>query len=236
MEVTVVSTLCMATHSVFVLLHTQCVCSFVVSHSLCFSSFPFTELRITDHIKPTEHHDRTFLTTRVVAVPRTGQGNTDRLRVNSDPCSSPALKSMLSRIPAQHHRVIHPKDAEWRRCLHTLSSLQGFRCKRAASLAAAEHPVAPSTARQLTAPIPSVGPDQVLAHQRVVKKIQVKDALEPTSTCFRHVIPMPAQHSVFTLDPCGTTQYGRLQFDWMRGHEEGELLKVCGKTKDQLRK
>lgn len=190
------------------------------------------------------------------------QTNTEGLCVNTDLSSSPALPSMLSSIQAQPHRIIHPKHpgqslysnyteqvprslhvirdhyehllmAEWRKNLYTLISLQGFRSQQAARLAATEHPVKPSNARQPAASIPSVRPDQVSVHQRVVQKIQMKDTLDMSSTSFHHVIPMPAQHSFFTLDLCGTTQYGRLQFDWMRGHEESKLLEVClAKTKD----
>lgn len=194
------------------------------------------------------------------------QTNTDELRLNTDLSSSPALTPLLSSIQAQPRRIIHPKHpdhllysnyteqvarsvhlirnqsdhmlmAEWRKSLYTLISLQGFRSPRAARLAATEHPAKPSDATQLAASIPSVRPDQVSVHQRVVQKIQMKDTLELTSTCFHHVIPVPAQHSFFTLDPCGTMQYGKLQFDWMRGHEEGKLLEVCiAKTKDNTHK
>ncbi|XP_056230416.1 proton channel OtopLc-like [Seriola aureovittata] len=74
----------------------------------------------------------------------------------------------------------------------------------------------PSNARQLT----SVQLGQGAAHHRVVQSIQMKDTQElassSSSSHFHHVIPMASQHSFFTLDPCGKTRYGRLQFDWMR--------------------
>ncbi|XP_029026459.1 uncharacterized protein LOC114867723 [Betta splendens] len=79
----------------------------------------------------------------------------------------------------------------------------------------------------------SVLPEHLSVHQRVVQKIQRKDTVSETSTLFHHVIPMAAQNSFATLSLSGTTQYGILQFDWIRGHEEDKLLDISGtNTKD----
>lgn len=180
------------------------------------------------------------------------QTNTGGVHLNTGLTSSPALRSVLSSIQAQtvqtkcpghslysdyseqvdqsvhliRDQIDHTPMAEWRKRLYTLISLQGFRSPRAARLAVTEHLVNPSNARPPVTSIPSVQPDQVSVHQRVVQTIQMKDTLELPSTCFHHVIPTAARHSFFTLDSCGTTQYGRLQFDWMRGHKEDKLLEV----------
>ncbi|GLD52923.1 uncharacterized protein AKAME5_000575100 [Lates japonicus] len=97
--------------------------------------------------------------------------------------------------------------------------------KPAATLATTEHPVKSSNDRQLPASISSVQPGHV-APLRVVQKIQMKNTLKLASSHFHHVIPMASQHSFFTLNPCGKTHYGRLQFDWVRGDENGKLLRA----------
>ncbi|XP_071328055.1 uncharacterized protein [Trachinotus anak] len=176
---------------------------------------------------------------------RASRANTGGL--NSGLSNSPAFKTKQSNIQTQPCRIIHPecpshplcsdpaqfsqtinsiKDQrghkpmpEWRKNLYKLISVQGFRSPRAARRATTEHPVKPSNAGQLAASIPSIQPGQGAAHQRVVQKIQLKDPPELASPNFHHVIPMASQHSFFTSDPCGKTQYGRLQFDWMRGHD-----------------
>lgn len=190
------------------------------------------------------------------------QGKTGGLCLNTGLSSSPVPKATLSSIQTQPHRMIHPKSPshllysiypeqvaqsvhlvreqrdhktmpEWRKNLYTLISLHGFRSRWAAWLATTEQPVKPSNARQVATSIPSVQPDHLSVHQRVVQKIQMKDNVEPTSRCFHHVIPMAAQHNFFTLDCTGTTQYGKLQFDWIRRHEEDKLLEVSvARTKD----
>ena len=103
---------------------------------------------------------------------------------------------------------------EWRRTLYKLIALQGFQSQRAAQLPAAEELGKHCSATQLTGTITSLQNGQAAAHQRVVQKIQMKD---PTGPDCCYVIPMASQHSFFTSHPCETTQYGRLQFDWMRG-------------------
>lgn len=120
----------------------------------------------------------------------------------------------------------HKTMPEWRRNFYKLISVHGFCSQRAARLATTEYPVKSSNARKLAATISSLQAGQAVSHQRVVQKIQMKDTLEPVSCQFRHVIPMASQHSFFALNPCGTTQYGRLQFDWVRGFEEDNLLTV----------
>ncbi|XP_059187682.1 uncharacterized protein LOC131970328 isoform X2 [Centropristis striata] len=109
---------------------------------------------------------------------------------------------------------------EWRKTLYNLIALQGFRSPRAARLAASEYPVKSSNATRPKAAIPSLQPGQAAAHQRVVHKIQMKDTLDPASSPFHPLIPMASQQSFCTLNPCGKTQYGRLQFYWTRGHDE----------------
>lgn len=143
-----------------------------------------------------------------------------------------AIQTQTRTIPSlrQFDRTIIKEQKsmpEWRKSLYKHISLQGFCSPRAARLAVTEHLVDSSTARQLASTIPSLQPDQAATHQRVVQKIQMNDTPEPTSFHFHHVIPMNSQHSFFTLNPCGKTQYGRLQFDWMRGSEEDKQLKVC---------
>ncbi|XP_044210365.1 uncharacterized protein LOC122984115 [Thunnus albacares] len=131
----------------------------------------------------------------------------------------------------------HKPMPEWRKSLYKLISLQGFRSPRATRLAATEHPLKSSNAKQPLAAVPTLQPGQAAVHQRVLQKIQMKDTQELASFCFHHVIPMPSQHSFFTLKPCGKTQYGKLQFDWMRGLGEEKLLKVSSvKPKDTAHK
>ncbi|XP_044059577.1 uncharacterized protein LOC122879486 isoform X10 [Siniperca chuatsi] len=162
----------------------------------------------------------------------------------------PNLYSGLGTHSAQFAQTICPKDQsgpksmpEWRKSLYKLISLQGLRSPRATRLAATDHLVKSSDARQLAATIPSLQPGQAATHQRVVQKIQMKDTLEPTPFHFHYVIPKASQHSFVTLNPCGKTMYGRLQFDWMRGSEEDNLLKVsavkakiCSKSSATLSK
>ncbi|KAL7377612.1 hypothetical protein ABVT39_002041 [Epinephelus coioides] len=62
----------------------------------------------------------------------------------------------------------------------------------------------------------------------VVQRIPMTDTSEPASSHLHHIIPMASRQSFFNLDPCGTTQYGRLQFQWVRGHDEDEQLSVSG--------
>lgn len=181
--------------------------------------------------------------------------NTGGLNLYSGLYSPPAFSTSQSNIQTQPPGIIHPgcpshplcsdypaqfaqtilpfKDQrghksmpEWRKTLYKLISLQGFCSPRAASLATTDHQVKSSNARQLAATIPSLQPGQAAAHHRVVQKIQMTDTLKPASFHFHHVIPMASQHNFFTLNPCGKTQYGRLQFDWMRGSEEDKLLRV----------
>lgn len=140
-------------------------------------------------------------------------------------CSDFSAQFAQTILPFKDQRG-HKSTPEWRKSLYKLISLQGFRSPRAARLAATDHLVKSSSARQLVATIPSLQPGQAAAHQRVVHKIQMTDTLKPASFHFHHVIPMASQHSFFTLNPCGKTRYGRLQFDWMRGSEEDKLLKV----------
>ncbi|XP_031734897.1 proteoglycan 4-like [Anarrhichthys ocellatus] len=99
--------------------------------------------------------------------------------------------------------------------------LQGF----CSPPAAREHPVESSDARRRAAIIHALRPGGAVDHHRVVQKIWMKDTVDPSSFHFHNVIPLNAQQTFFTLNPCGKTQYGRLQFDWMRGHDKDKL---CG--------
>ncbi|KAI9548114.1 hypothetical protein NQZ68_013134 [Dissostichus eleginoides] len=117
---------------------------------------------------------------------------------------------------------------EWRKNLYQRIALQGFCSPQGARLAAKEHPVKPSNARQPATIIPSLQPGQAAAHQRVVQKVQMKDTREPASFKDHYVIPMNSQQSFFTSNLSGKTQYGRLQFDWLSGHDEEKLLCACG--------
>ncbi|KAM9733217.1 uncharacterized protein ACNS7B_015395 [Menidia menidia] len=111
----------------------------------------------------------------------------------------------------------------WRRTLRGLISLQGFRSHRAARQWSAQDPGRPQQKHPSTGSIPSLQPGQATGLQRVVQGVQMTEAPEPDpppSTC--RVIPMASQLNFFTLRPRGTTWYGRLQFDWMRGGGEGE--------------
>ncbi|KAL6104964.1 uncharacterized protein ACO6RY_06590 [Pungitius sinensis] len=80
-----------------------------------------------------------------------------------------------------------------------------------------ELPVKPSDGRQLATIIPLILPAEAAAYQRVVQNIRMTDAPEPPLLRFHHVLPLNAQQNFFTLNACGKTQYGRLQFDWLRG-------------------
>ncbi|XP_062416975.1 proteoglycan 4-like isoform X2 [Pungitius pungitius] len=80
-----------------------------------------------------------------------------------------------------------------------------------------ELPVKPSDGRQLATVIPLILPAEAAAYQRVVQNIRMTDAPEPPLLRFHQVIPLNAQQNFFTLNACGKTQYGRLQFDWVRG-------------------
>ncbi len=152
--------------------------------------------------------------------------------IQTQPLSDYPAQCAQTMLPFKDQRG-HKSMPEWRKSLYKLISLQGFRSSRAARLAAADHLVKSSNTTQLEAAIPSVQSCQAAAHQRVVQKIQMTDALKPASFHFHHVIPMASQHSFFTLNPCGKTHYGRLQFDWLRGSKEDKLLKVSAvKTKD----
>lgn len=137
----------------------------------------------------------------------------------SDPLSSDYPAQFAQMILPTNDQRSYKSMPEWRKNLYKLIALQGFRSPRAARFAATQHPVKSSNARQLTATILSLQPGQATAHQRVVQKIQMKDTQEPAPFHFHRVIPMASQLSFFTLNPCGKTQYGRLQFDWMRGHD-----------------
>ncbi|XP_051253197.1 uncharacterized protein LOC127361991 [Dicentrarchus labrax] len=194
------------------------------------------------------------------AAHATFQTNTGRVNLNSCLGKSPELRATLSTVQTQPQMIINPEDPshsfgsnypaefaqtvlpikdhkshksmpEWRRNLYSIFSLHGFRSPWAARLFATEHPVKSSNARQFVATIPSLQPGQAAAHQRVVQKIQMKDHLEPDPCYFQYVIPMPSQHNFYTLNPCGKTQYGRLQFDWMRGSED-RLQVSAAKFKD----
>ncbi|XP_034723160.1 uncharacterized protein LOC117941986 isoform X2 [Etheostoma cragini] len=136
--------------------------------------------------------------------------NSSRLGKRSNIAEHPATSKAT-----QARKGFCPPDSK---ATHTLLD---FCSPWAAQLAAGEHPVKSSNARQLAATVPTTG------HQRVVQKIQMKDGLEPASFHFHHVIPMASQQSFFTLNPYGTTQYGRLQFYWIRRHDAGNLLSVC---------
>ncbi|KAJ4935961.1 hypothetical protein JOQ06_017486 [Pogonophryne albipinna] len=117
---------------------------------------------------------------------------------------------------------------EWRKNLYQRIALQGFSSPQGARLAAKEHTVKPSNARQPATIIPSLQPGQAAAHQRVVQKVQMKDTREPAYFKDHYVIPMNSQQSFFTSNLSGKTQYGRLQFDWLSGHDEEKLLCGCG--------
>lgn len=131
----------------------------------------------------------------------------------------------------------HKPMPEWRKSLYKLISLQGFRSPRAARLATAEHPLKSSNATQTLEAVPTLQPSLAAVHQRVLQKIQMTDAQELESHDFQHVIPLASQHNFFTLKPCGKAQYGKLQFDWMRGDEEEKLLLVSSvQTKDSAHK
>ncbi|XP_033953220.1 pinin-like isoform X2 [Pseudochaenichthys georgianus] len=117
---------------------------------------------------------------------------------------------------------------EWRKTLYQRIALQGFSSPQGARLAAKEHTVKPSNASQPATIIPSLQPGQAAAHQRVVQKVQMKDTREPAYFKDHYVIPMNSQQSFFTSNLSGKTQYGRLQFDWLSGHDEEKLLCGCG--------
>ncbi|KAK5599554.1 hypothetical protein CRENBAI_019521 [Crenichthys baileyi] len=106
---------------------------------------------------------------------------------------------------------------EWRKTLHQLVSLQGFRSSRAAGRFAAEHPQEPPRASQPPVTIPVLQQGQAEASQRVMQKIELKDSTEPTHRCFSQVFPLAAQQTFVTSHRCGKTRYGKLQFDWTRG-------------------
>ncbi|XP_035857603.1 uncharacterized protein LOC116038858 isoform X2 [Sander lucioperca] len=147
---------------------------------------------------------------------KVGTKNSSRLGKRSTIAEHPDTpKTRDSKATQALQGFCPPADSK---AIHTL---QDFCSPWVAQLAAREHPVKSSSARQLAATIPATG------HQRVVQKIQMKDTLEPASFHFHHVIPMASQQSFFTLNPFGTTQYGRLQFYWIRGHDADNLLRVC---------
>ncbi|XP_039641907.1 uncharacterized protein LOC120549238 [Perca fluviatilis] len=139
---------------------------------------------------------------------KAGTKNSSRLgkhsTITEHPATSKAMQARKGFCPPADSKAIH--------------TLQDFCSPWVAQLAAREHPVKSSNARQLAATIPATG------HQRLVQKIQMKDTLEPASFHFHHVIPMYSQQSFFTLNPSGTTQYGRLQFHWIRGHDIGGFV------------
>ncbi|XP_028426915.1 uncharacterized protein LOC114550385 [Perca flavescens] len=134
---------------------------------------------------------------------KAGTKNSSRLgkcsTIAEHPATSKAMQARKGFCPPVDSKAIH--------------TLQDFCSPWVAQLAARVHPVKSSNARQLAATIPATG------HQRVVQKIQMKDTLEPASFHFHHVIPMASQQSFFTLNPFGTTRYGRLQFYWIRAHD-----------------
>ncbi|XP_032366385.1 uncharacterized protein LOC116685417 isoform X2 [Etheostoma spectabile] len=143
-----------------------------------------------------------------------------KLKVATKNSSRLGKRSTIAKHPAtskamQARKGFCPPDSK------TTHTLQDFCSPWAAKCAAGEHPVKSSNASQHVATIPTTG------HQRVVQKIQMKDTLEPATFHFHHVIPMASQQSFFTLNPHGTTQYGRLQFYWIRRHDADNLLSVC---------
>ncbi|KAM7399821.1 hypothetical protein PAMP_019065 [Pampus punctatissimus] len=143
-------------------------------------------------------------------------------------CPSHPLGSDYSTQFAQTNHSVkdqrgHKPVPEWRKSLYKLIALQGFRSPRATRLAVTELPLKTSNAEQLPTAVPTLQPSQAAAHQRVLQKIHMKENQEPASFGFHYVIPMASQHSFFILKPCGKTQYGKLQFDWIRGH--GESIK-----------
>ncbi|KAM8902732.1 glucuronokinase with putative uridyl pyrophosphorylase isoform 2-T2 [Spinachia spinachia] len=84
------------------------------------------------------------------------------------------------------------------------------------ALSTRELPAKPSDGKQLATIIPLILPAEAAAYQRVVQKIRMTDAAEPPLLRFHHVVPLSAQQNFFTLNACGRTRYGRLQFDWVR--------------------
>ncbi|XP_063763723.1 uncharacterized protein LOC134880645 isoform X2 [Eleginops maclovinus] len=185
------------------------------------------------------------------------QTNTGGLHLNGGLYRRPDLRSKISTIPTQPTSVsglewpsdqlfsdLSPQFAQtilptkdqkgnismpdWRKNLYKGIVLQGFCSQRGARLAARGHPVKFSNARQPAETIPSLQLGQAEAHQRVVQEVQMKDTREPASFKDHFVIPMNSQQSFFTSNLRGKTQYGRLQFDWMSGHDEEKLLCFCG--------
>ncbi|TNN31731.1 hypothetical protein EYF80_058112 [Liparis tanakae] len=107
--------------------------------------------------------------------------------------------------------------SDWRKNLH--NPRQGFSSPPSARAL----PVESSNAGEFSPINPSLCPGEGAVHQRVVQRILMKDSLDPPSFHFHHVIPLNAQQTFFPLNPSGKTRYGRLQFDWMRGRDEGQL-------------
>jgi len=138
--------------------------------------------------------------------------------------NSPGLgkTSIITEPPlASPHSTVQSNSAglksEWRKNLH--NPLQGFSSPPPTRAL----PVESSNAGEFSPINPSLCPGVGAVHQRVVQRILMKDSLDPPSFHFHHVIPLNAQQTFFPLNPSGKTRYGRLQFDWMRGRDEGQL-------------
>lgn len=121
-------------------------------------------------------------------------------------------------------QLLHPiRDSfnrpvpEWRKTLHQVVSLQGFRSAQTVGRFAAVHPQESPRASQSTVAIPVLQRGQAEASQRVVQEIHFKDSAEPTHRCFTQVIPLASTQNFVTSHQCGKTKYGKLQFDWIRG-------------------
>ncbi|KAG7222473.1 hypothetical protein INR49_016242 [Caranx melampygus] len=92
------------------------------------------------------------------------------------------------------------------------TSLQGF-CP--AHDAATNPPVKPSHVEQVVTPMTPVQLGQVAAPQTMVQRIEMKDTQVLSSSHLRYILFLASKQSAFTLDPCGETQCGNLQVDWM---------------------
>lgn len=141
------------------------------------------------------------------------------------------LRALSTQRNSDQHS--HRPMPKWRQRLYQLIFLYGFCSPQTAQLFASEQYKSTQTkkqhkvqaeAEQLWEPIPSV------VHERVVQRIQFQDILAQASFDFHCVIPLPSINNFITLEKYGKTEYGKLLFEWERGDEEEDQMKVVSKS------
>nr|XP_014349293.1 PREDICTED: WD repeat-containing protein 87 [Latimeria chalumnae] len=60
---------------------------------------------------------------------------------------------------------------------------------------------------------------EMVPGERILSRVCFRDSKNVSDTKFHHVLPMPAHHTILTMDPDGKSQFGALRLEWSTGQK-----------------